>query len=331
MKEPEIIKFLSEYGEDLAKNNNFSGIIFFSRNAEILFNQAYGLANRSYNIQNTLETRFNMASCSKMFTAVAIGKLIEEKKLSFDDSVDKYLNEEWISSEIAKKISITHLLTHTSGLGLYWDNWDCYSSTTRILNDYKKIISVKLTFEPGTNSAYSNTGFILLGAIIEKITGKSYYDYIQELIFDPCNMHDTGYFELDFPHPNMATGYFEDKESGGKLKHNTFMFGVRGGASDGGAWSTASDMHQFILNLRANKLISENIRKNLWTQNGLFPEYGYGFQMKDNWIGHWGGFDGFEAFVFYYPKTDDIFLVFSNYWDSSLRLIKETITKFQDL
>jgi CubicO group peptidase (beta-lactamase class C family) len=262
---------------------------------------------------------------------VAIAKLVEEGRLSYNDPVGMYLSTDWVSQDVGAKVQVRHLLNHTSGLGLYWDKWQYYSNTIRELDDYKQIISDELAFEPGTDSEYSNTGYILLGAIIEKITGKTYFEYVQEAILDPCGMTDTGFYEMDIPYPNIVTGYYEDKEDGGKLKNNTFLFGVRGSASDGGAWSTAADMHRFILCLRADILVRAETRKTLWTLKPLYPEYGYGFEIKDNWVGHWGGFDGFEAFVFYFPKSGHTFIVFSNYWDSALPLIDTMESWFQKL
>jgi CubicO group peptidase (beta-lactamase class C family) len=319
----EVVAFLSNFLDSLAKNHNFSGVVLFAHDVNVLFHRAYGLANRSYNVQNTTDTRFNMASASKMFTAVAIAKLVEEGRLSYNDPIGMYLGTDWVSQDVGDKVQIRHLLNHTSGLGLYWDQWKYYSNTIRELEDYKQIISDELAFEPGTDSKYSNTGYILLGGIIERIAGKNYFDYIQEVILDPCGMTDTGFYDMDIPYPNIATGYYEDKEDGGKLKNNTFLFGVRGSASDGGAWSTAADIFRFILCLRSGILVRTETRETLWTLKPIFPEYGYGFQIEDNWVGHWGGFDGFEAFVFYFPESGHTFIVFSNYWDSALPLINE--------
>ena len=327
----EIVAFLSDYLDDLAKNHNFSGVVLFARDENVLFHRAYGLASRSYNVQNTTDTRFNLASSSKMFTAVAIAKLVEEGRLLYNDPIGIYLDTNWVSQDVGGKVQVRHLLNHTSGMGQYWDKWKQSSNKIRKLDDFKQVISDELAFEPGTDSKYSNTGYILLGGIIEKITGKTYFEYIQETILDPCDMTDSGFYEMDIPYPNLVTGYYEDQEDGGKLKNNTLLLGVRG-ASAGGAWSTAADMHRFLLALRSDILVSSETRETLWTLKPIFPEYGYGFQIKDDWVGHWGGFDGFESFVFYFPKSGHTFIVFSNYWDSALPLIdmmeKKWFSKF---
>ena len=326
----EIVGFLGDYLDKLAGNRNYSGVVMFARGENVLFHRAYGLASRSNNVRNTTDTKFNLASVSKMFTAVAIAQLVEEGRLSYDHPVGTYLDTDWVSQEVGSTVLVKHLLSHTSGLGHYWDNWDRYASTLRELDDYKPIISSELAFEPGTDYQYSNTGYLLLGAIIESVTGEIFREYVQGAILDRCGMADTGFYERDRPHPNLATGYYEDEEDGGVLKDNTLLLGVRG-APSGGAWSTAADMHRFFLALRSDKLVSSETRELLWTPKPKSPEYGYGFQIKDNWVGHWGGFTGFEAFAFYFPASDHIFITFSNYWDSALPLIDRMPRRFRKL
>jgi CubicO group peptidase (beta-lactamase class C family) len=326
----EVVAFLSDYLDDLAEDHNFSGVVLFARDENVLFHRAYGLANRSYNVQNTTDTRFNLASVSKMFTAVAIAKLKQEGQLSYDDPIGMYLDTDWVSQEVGAQVQIKHLLNHTSGLGHYWDEWDCYASVLRDLEDYKPIVSDELSFEPGTDYQYSNTAYLLLGVIIEEVTQKSYYEYIKEVVFDPGSMADTGFFEMDVPYPDLATGYFEDEENDGQLKTNAPFVGIRGGPA-GGAWSTAADMLRFLLALRSDVLITAETREVLWTSAPMSPEYGYGFQIKDNWVGHWGGFEGFEAFVFYFPESGHTFIAFSNYWDSALPLIDRMDRWFKKL
>lgn len=326
----EIVAFLSDYLDKLTEKGNFSGVVLFARGENVLFYRAYGLASRRYNVTNEPDTRFNLASASKMFTSVAIARLVEEGRLSFDDPIGEYLDTDWVSSEVGARVQIGHLLSHTSGLGHYWDDWDEHSNTIRELNDYKAIISDELAFEPGTDWQYSNSGYLLLGAIIEKVTGQTYYEYVQEVVFEPSGMADTGFYELDEPHQNLATGYFEDEEDGGKLKNNTILQGIRG-SSAGGGWSTAADLLRFFLALRSNHLVSSEIEEILCTPKPMSPEYGYGFQIRENWIGHWGGFPGIEAFVMYFPDSDHTFIVLSNYYDSALPLIDKMDSWFRKL
>jgi len=317
-----LVEFFSKFFQKLADKNNFNGVVLFAREDKIFFHRAWGIANRESNQPITTSTKFNLASASKMFTAVAIAKLAEEGKLIFDDNISQYLDTSWISKEIGRKILIKHLLSHTSGLGLYWEEFDKHSGSIIDIDDYKSIISTEPSFKPGTEGKYSNTGFILLGAIIEAITGQSYYEYVQKLIFKPLNMDNTGFFMMNEPNPNLAVGYYEDKENDGILKNNLDLHGIRG-SSAGGCWSTAKDMHHFMRSFASDKLITSNTKKILLTLSPFYKNYGHGIQVKKGWIGHWGGFPGIEAFVMYYPQTGHTLIVFSNYYDSSLPFLNK--------
>jgi CubicO group peptidase (beta-lactamase class C family) len=325
----EIVSFLSEYSKKLVRTHHLSGVILLVQEDKILFHQAYGLASRRYNVPNKLDTRFNLASASKMFTAVAIGQLMESGKLSLNDHISKYLDKDWVSNKVGEKVLIKHLLSHTAGFGHYWtDEFDRIANTLRSLKDYQPLVSDKLAFEPGSKWQYSNTGYLLLGVIIEKVTGQSFYEYVQKRIFDPVGMNNSGFYELDKPIKNLATGYWEDKEDGGKLRNNTFLHGIRS-ASAGGGWSTSIDMLHFMQALLSDKLISAKTREIFFTPNPLFERYGYGFQIKNDWIGHNGGFPGIEAWIRYYPKKDLILVVLTNYYDSGWELIKKLKKRFK--
>ena len=157
-----------------------------AKNGVPLFKKAYGLANKSYNIQNRLDTKFNIASLGKMFTNVAITQLIQKGDLLLNDPLYKYMNEEWLKPENSKKIQIQHLQTHTSGLGDYFKSLYTQLSPMlfRGLEDYRSlVVNQELTFEPGERWSYSNTGMLLLDVVVERISGDSYYDYIRKHIF----------------------------------------------------------------------------------------------------------------------------------------------------
>jgi CubicO group peptidase (beta-lactamase class C family) len=307
--EREVVAYASQRLAELAEAGEFSGVALLAKGDRVLFHRAYGLASRRYNAPNTVDTRFNLASAGKMFTAVAIARLVEEGQLSYDDPIAQYLSPLWVSSEVGEKVRIRHLLSHTSGLGHYWDGWDLYGNTIRELFDYKVLVSDELAFEPGSSWQYSNTGFLLLGVVIEKVTGKSYYDYVQEAVFDLAGMRDSGFFEIDEPHPNLATGYFMEN---GKVKNNLLLHGIRGSPA-GGAWSTAADMHRFFLALLSDRLVSAETRELLWSPKPQSLHYGYGFQIEEEWIGHTGGFPGIGAVIAYYPRTGHMLVVLCNY------------------
>lgn len=333
----EMVQWLETFAAEGAANGNLSGVVLYARGEEVLFQRAYGIANRETGARNETTTRLNLASASKMFTAVAIGKLVEEGRLSFDDPIGKYLGTDWVSADVGRKVLVRHILNHTSGLGMYWgEKWTAVSSRVDTIDDFRMVTSDELAFEPGTSEAYSNTGYIFLGAIIERVTGETYYDYVRRAIFVPCGMASTGFDRTDRALGGFAVGYFHDEEDGGKLKSNLGLHGARG-ASAGGGWSTAADLHGFFLALRGDRMIAASTREMLWTPKPLTPKYGYGFQIGDcfagpGWIGHDGGFPGVEAFVSYHPSTGHTLVVLSNYYDSALPLMtafpKEFATRY---
>src|SRR4030095_10641297 len=166
------------------------------------FTNAYGLADKKQNIPNRIDTTFNLGSCNKMFTALAIAQLAEKGKLSFDDVVAKHLPD-YANKDIAAKVTLHHLLTHTSGLGFY--PFTHGSKTPEGI--LKFFVDKPLAFEPGARMQYSNAGFVVLGLIIERVSGKNYYDYIRENIYQPAGMSGTDSYSLDEQIANRAIGY----------------------------------------------------------------------------------------------------------------------------
>ena len=147
-----------------------------------------------------------------MFTTAAIGKLVDMKKISYNDLIGKYLGPEWISPQIGQKVTIEHLLTHRSGLDTYFtEEWQRSSKTLyRNIEDYKPLVAPsKLLFEPGTSENYSNNGFLLLGVIIEKVTGQPYEEFIRNTVFKPAGMKDTDWLDLEDINTNYAQGYMK--------------------------------------------------------------------------------------------------------------------------
>lgn len=325
-----IVSFLSDYLPELAAKKDFNGVVLFAHGGEVLFQQAYGLANRQDSTRNQTSTRFNLASASKMFTAVAVARLVEGGRLAYEDPIGKYLGSDWISPDVGRRVLVRHLLNHTSGLGMYWDAWDRYKDQIRTIDDYRQVISDSLAFEPGTRHQYSNTGFILLGAIIEKVTGTTYYDFVRKTIFEPCGMESTGFFEHNRLREGFAVGYFKDADDGGRLKDNQGLHGIIG-ASAGGGWSTATDLHHFLLALRDDRIVTARTRELLWSPKPESENYGYGFQIGDGWVGHTGGFPGIEAFIYYFPASGHTWIVLSNFYDSALPLMEEMRGWFKKL
>jgi CubicO group peptidase (beta-lactamase class C family) len=293
-------RVIDEYTTRLADANLFSGVVLLARDGEVLFHKAYGVADRNWEIPCRPDTKFNIASMGKMFTAVAVAQLAEQGKLSFEDTVAKHLGAEWLPTEITERVRIKHLLSHTSGLGNYLN--DDFFKTSRDLyrkiDDYKPAVrGEKLEFEPGARWSYSNTGYLLLGAIIEKASGQDYFEYVRGHIFRPAGMTGTDSYELDRPVHDLAVGYsVRFTPDGPQWRNNVFRHVMRG-ASAGGGFSTAPDLLRFDRALRGGTLVSMAALEQLWSPQSESRgggKYGYGFQLfsidaGNRVVGHGGG------------------------------------------
>ena len=324
LTDTQLVEHLKNYLEQAAAVEQFSGAVLIAKDGQPLFKAAYGLADRSFNVPNRVDTKFNLGSMNKMFTAVAVAQLAEKGKLSFDDPISGYLTG-WLAEDITQKIKIYHLLTHTSGLGSYFNEKFMKSSRElyRKVDDYKPLVAdEKLAFEPGTKWSYSNTGFLLLGAIIEKVTGQSYFDYVRENIYKRAGMPNTDCYEMDDVVPNLAIGY---ARPGGKWKNNLFMHVIRGGPA-GGGFSTVDDLLNFDIALRNHKLLNPEYTKLMLTAKPErnSPQYGYGFQVEDNprVVGHSGGFPGISSNLSMFLDSGYTLAVLSNQDAGSVDIVE---------
>ncbi|HKV11348.1 MAG TPA: serine hydrolase domain-containing protein, partial [Thermoanaerobaculia bacterium] len=299
---------LDAYLDDLTRKDEFSGVVLLARGSETLFSKAYGLADRERNIPNRIDTKFNLASMNKMFTGVAIAQLAEKGKLSFDDKVGKHLPD-YPNREVAEKVTLHHLLTHTSGLGSYWNpRYQAVKDRLQTLGDFLPAFAdAPLAFQPGERFEYSNAGYIVLGLIVEKVSGESYADYVRRHIYEPAGMTDTAFFPEDQEVPNRAVGYrtlqgFGGSPLPGGPRPNTPELG-RVGGSAGGGYSTAPDLLEFATALREHRLLSAAMTETVLTGKvpmpanlGMSGRYGYGFGEEKagghRVVGHSGGFPG---------------------------------------
>ena len=252
LSDKEIVHELDEYLDRLAEAEVFSGTAILEKEGEILLSKACGRAHRGLDIPNRIGTRYNIASMGKMFTAVAIAQLVERGKLSYEDRINKFLGSDWISRKTGEKVRIQHLLTHTSGMGDYLPRLSkAPVSGFGTLEDFKSLCNRESPrFEPGTDWAYSNTGFLLLGAVIQEVSGKDYYEYIEENIFRPAGMTDTGFLtiteKMERPGQDFALSYFReytDKDTTWRSGMSDSAFRIRGSPA-GGAFSTAGDIQK---------------------------------------------------------------------------------------
>ena len=300
------------------KSNFFSGTMLISRKGKTLTEGACGEASKRYHVKNNIDTKFNLGSMNKMFTAVAISQLVEQGKLKYNDTIDAFVDETWLPKEITRQITVHQLLSHTSGLGSYFNDkyWNSSRLLFREVNDYKPlVVGDKLQFTPGERFSYSNTGMLLLGVVIEKVSGKNYFDFVRDNIFKPAGMMNTDSYAMDDPIENLAAGYLPAEGKSGKWIDNTLMHVLRGGPA-GGGYSTVRDLNKFAIALQIGKLLKPETLKLHWTDQSK-ARYGYGFQVSDmpegKLVGHGGGFPGLNGQLDVYLRRDVVVAVLANH------------------
>ena len=284
---------------DLAKANAFSGVVMIAKDGKPIFSKAYGFANTENKIPNNVDTRFNLGSINKDFTVVAIGQLMRQGKLAWDDKLIKILPD-YPNREAAEKITIGQLVTMRSGIGDFVndDFWSMDRSKLRDLKDFFKLFATKpLLFEPGTSRRYSNGGYIVLGLIIEKLSGISYYEYVRKNVFKPAGMNESDSFFMDRLPANTAFGYTKDHQATPGRGRNNTILSARG-SSAGGGYSTASDLLKFVAALRSGKLA-------LPDDSGVFRE-------KFGGLGTAGGSEGVNTLLEVDERSGFTVIVLSN-------------------
>ncbi len=329
----EMAEAIKQYVQTLVKADLFSGTVMLAKDGQTIYAGAFGEANKDFGVPNKLDTKFNLGSMNKMFTAVTIAQLVDQGKLSYDDPMSKFLPD-FPSAEAAKKIRIKHLLTHTSGLGSYFNEEFERSSRARFrtVDDMMQLAKGdSLAFEPGTRWSYSNTGMLVLGKVIEVVTKQDYFDYVREHLSKPAGMVSTDAYELDRVNPNLAVGYQREfREDGTKtFRNNIFMHVMRGGPA-GGGYSTAEDLVRFAEALKAGKLVSPATFELMTTPKPEVnsPEYGYGFGVdpETRIVGHSGGFPGISSNLDIFKGTGYVAVVMSNYGGGSQPVVEKIRT-----
>jgi CubicO group peptidase (beta-lactamase class C family) len=321
LSEKEAARELEAFVKRLASADVFSGAVLLAKDGVPVYKGAFGLANKDFDSANRVDTKFNLGSMNKMFTAVAIAQLVEKGKLSFDDPLSKFIPD-FPDKESAGKIKIKHLLSHTAGLGGYFsDKWDQRSrGDIRTVDDMMALAKEDektLLFEPGSKWQYSNTGMLVLGKVIEIVSGQSYYDYVRDNIIKPAGMTNTDCYELDKVNHNLAVGYDKQyTDAGTTFSNNIFMHVMRGGPQ-GGGYSTVEDLLKFSQALQGGKLVGADYVKILTAAKPELnsPDYGFGFQINPGGksFGHSGGFPGINSNLDMYNGSGWTAIVMSNY------------------
>jgi CubicO group peptidase (beta-lactamase class C family) len=318
LTEEQFLRTVKDLMERLIEKEAFSGTLLIAKGDNILTTFVGGEASKRFHVPNNIDTKFNLGSMNKMFTATSIMQLVEKGVLSLDDPIGKYVDETWLPKDITSKITIHHLLTHTSGLGSYFN--ETYMKGSRELfrnvDDFKPLVQGdKPAFEPGTRFLYSNTGMLLLGVVIEKATGGSYFDYVRKHIYEPAGMVHSDSYEMDYPVENLAIGYSRAPGSPYGWQNNLYKHVIKGGPA-GGGFSTVKDLHHFALAIQSGKLVSRESLDKMW-KDYAGANYGYGFSVEDGpngkVVGHSGGFDGINSNLSIYLDKGYVVAVMSNY------------------
>jgi CubicO group peptidase (beta-lactamase class C family) len=288
---------LDQYFHQLEEQDQFSGVVLITQGESQLYAGAYGYASRPWKIGNTLDTRFDTASITKLFTSVATLQLIDQGLLAFDTGVIDFLALD--GTTISREANVFHLLTHTSGIGddceeedgeSYQDVWKSrpnYSVTTTA-DFLPQFMHKPANFPPGRGCRYCNCGYVLLGLVIEKVSGMSYRDHVRQHIFAKSGMVHSDFLRMDRVHENVAEGCDPIQDKDGKIvgwKKNIYSFPPVG-SPDSGAYATAGDLDRFLWAVKRGELLSSELTEAFLTPQVHYREidgwtvmYGYGLSF----------------------------------------------------
>jgi len=306
----QIIPKIEEYMGAVEKIDRFSGTVLVAKDGKPIFSKGYGMANKEWDIPNSPQTAFRLGSITKQFTSAAIMLLQERGKLNTADPVCKYVAE---CPATWEPITIRHLLTHTSGIANYTDSPDFAKkailpiSVNDLLADYK---SKPLDFAPGEKFNYSNSGYHLLGVIVEKASGQSYKDFLQENIFTPLGLKDTGYDSHQNIIKRRAAGY---KRNGDGFVNAAYMDMLIPYAA-GALYSTTEDLLKWEQALYTEKLLTKKSLDEMFTPLKGTYAYGWNVGKRGNRrsISHGGGIYGFATQLARFPDDKVTVVVLSN-------------------
>jgi CubicO group peptidase (beta-lactamase class C family) len=302
-------QLLDEYMQALTNIKDFSGAVLVTKQNKVLLKKGYGMADREWTIANTPDTKFRIGSVTKQFTAACVLQLIEAGKLSPDDKLSKFYPD----FPKGDSVTIHMLLNHTSGIASYTDQKDFMSVATLSWPKDSMIAYFKnkpYNFSPGTKWAYNNSGYFLLGCIVEKVSGQSYETYLQQNIFNPLDMKNSGVDKLDSVLIFRAKGYSKK----GKKTVNADHISMDWPFSAGVLYSTLDDLYKWDRALYENKILSDASRKKMFTPG--MSNYGYGIIIDslENHLRIWhnGGIPGFSSNLSRFVNDDICTVVFSN-------------------
>jgi D-alanyl-D-alanine carboxypeptidase len=287
---------VDRYLSQAAAQDQFSGAVLLARDDHVALEKAYGFADKAAKIFNRIDTKFNLGSINKIFTNIAIHQLARQGKLSLEDKIGKFLPE-YPNQDAAAKVTIRHLLAMTSGIGdFFGERYEKMPKEgLKTIGAYLPLFADRpLEFEPGSRSRYSNGGYIVLGATIEKIAGTDYYSYVKRSIYAPAGMKDSDWFEKDKLPANTALGYtYQDRPvvGPGDAQNPNYPTLPGKGSSAGGGYSTLRDLLAFVKAMKQGILST--------------PDF------NGDGLGIAGGAPGINAIV--ESGRDTVIIVLSNY------------------
>jgi CubicO group peptidase (beta-lactamase class C family) len=285
----------------LVRASDFSGCLTVATAAETIFDECRGLAERRFGVPIDRDTRFHIGSMDKMFTAVAIAQLVEAGKMSWQDTLAKWVPE-YPDPATAKAITVWELLHHTAGLGDFLVP-ELFEHREKFVDpaDYLDLIARQPKVgKPGGDWSYSNAGYMLLGRIIENVSGENYSDYIQRHVFAPAHMHDSGFDSLDEIVPKLAVGYYHEGAFSSVWKADWFRTLYQGGPA-GGGYSNNADLLRFAKALREGRLVKPATLAKMFDDEVPAGPGGYAAGFGDRLShgqhirGHAGGIEGTDA------------------------------------
>ena len=315
------------------KYRQFNGSALVAENGKVIYRGAFGKANMEWDIPNTPDTRFRLGSITKQFTAMLTLQLVEQGKIKLDGKIADYLPD--YRKDIGEKVTVHHLLTHTSGIPSYTGQPGFFANVSRnpykVADFVKQYTSGNLEFEPGTKYSYNNSGYFLLGAIIERITGKTYEQALKEMIFDRVGMKNTGYDRHDPLIPKRASGYAKTKDGYANAAYLDMSIPYAAGSM----YSTVEDLYLWDQALYTDKLLTAQSKELMYKP--FLNNYAYGwivtnasFKINEQpvqMILHGGGINGFATMLVRFPKEKHLIVLLDNTGSGNLEGLSERLAK----
>lgn len=326
----EIAARADAYFTALNASQRFNGAILLARDGKVIIKKGYGKANFEWDIPNTPSTKFRIGSITKQFTSMAIMQLEAAGRLSVDDPISKHLTD--YPKPVADRVTIQHLLTHSSGIPSYTEPADYGTQMTLPFTVAQMIARFKdkpLEFEPGSRFKYDNSGYFLLGAIIEKVSGETYEAYLRDHIFGRLGMADSGYDRSNVILKNRAAGYGM-RPTG--LENAPYLDMGQPYAA-GSLYSTVEDLLRWDQALYTTTLVPQASLDRIfkpWIAAGAMGSYGYGWGISTvkghRAIWHNGGINGFNTYISRFPDDHAVFIWLCNVTGPTVMTLNQDVT-----